>query len=210
MISTMETPHAAATTLEQQQLRLRRDISTLDRMLSNEGMRDRLPDKGAALDARRQLLVRQLAAADGTDVGPQQVRTPPVASTSASKNTGGPGTGDDDAQRRLQLQSAIAAAEADKRTDTRAALERSFKGVLSTSEMARLAEQADGGGAAGSTGATHRDHHHHLFATWSETLTIIDEDREAERERELERLRRVCLPPDQRRGLRSAFQLPLS
>lgn len=206
----METP--AASTLDQQQLLLRRDISTLDRMLSNDGMRDRLPDKGAALDARRQLLLRQLAAADGSEhaaaaVGPQQVKTPPVASTSANKNTGGPGTGDGDAERRLQLHSAIAAAEADKRTDTRAALERSFRGVLSKSEMARLAEQADGG-AAGSTGTPHRDHH--LFATWSETLTIIDEDREAERERELERLRRVCLPPDQRRGLRSAFQLPLS
>ena len=76
-----------------------------------------------------------------------------------------------------------------ERPDIKAAFKGHFQGILSKREIAKL--------VLGSGGSSTP-----MMASWEETQAMLAADREAERQHELERLRRVTLPPDQRPGLR--------
>jgi hypothetical protein len=145
-------------------------IALLERMLANREAMAKLPDGGEALRCRLEALRNPPApvAIDADRDAAQSLSSssqPLISSmTPADRWNAHLAEGD-----RMK----------DERPDLRQALEKSFAGVLSKREIARMVQDAGSG----------------TFASWGETQEMMEREREATRSQELERIRRLTAPP---------------
>jgi hypothetical protein len=143
-------------------------IALLERMLANREAMAKLPDGGEALRSRLEALRNPPApvAVDRDTVHSLATSSQPLISSMTPADRWNAHLAEGDRMK-------------DERPDLRQALEKSFAGVLSKREIARMVQDAGSG----------------TFASWGETQEMMEREREATRSQELERIRRLTAPP---------------